>query len=109
MRVLKTSLITNETRPVNQFKKDISAQIFEKEFMAERDKIKFNPVTSDAPVPKFATRAKYGLKKTTIGPGYMREAPKDIGGLPEPVADQLAEVQPPPLPEPNGEDPTALK
>ena len=114
MKVLKTSLISNETRPVNTFKKDISAQIFEKEFMADRDKTKFNPVTSEAPVPKFATRAKYGLRKTTIGSGYMREAPQGLGApstpaLPEPVVDQLIEKQPQPLPEPNGEDPTPLK
>lgn len=106
MHVLKTSLISNETRPVNKFKKDISAQIFEKEFMADRDKTKFNPVTSDTPVPKFATRAKYGLRKTTIGPGYMREAPKELKApAPDPV---LAQLEPssaaPPLPEPNEQD-----
>lgn len=118
MRVLKTSLITNESRPKCLFNKDISAQIFEREFMADRDKTKFNPVTSDAPVPKFATRAKYGLRKTPIGPGYMREAPKELKAtVPESVMTQLEPAAAPPLPEPNGilkepteqseEDPTA--
>ena len=120
MRVLKTSLITNETRPKCQFNKDISAQIFEREFMADRDKTKFNPITSEAPVPKFATRAKYGLRKTTIGPGYMREAPNELrASVPDAVMSQLEPASAPPLPEPNGilkepkepveEDPTALK
>ena len=113
MKVLKTSLISNETRPKNKFKKDISAQIFEREFMAERDKTKFNPVTSDLPIPKFVTRAKHGLHKTTIGSGYMRESPRELSvpQLPEPVNSDLKEIEPRPLPEPNGkdEDPTPLK
>ena len=108
MKVLKTSLVTNETRPKNEFKKDLAAHIFEKEFMAERDKTKFNPVTSEAPVPKFATRAKYGLHKTTIGSNYMRQASADM--VPEFLRAKLEQQTTPPLPEPNGEeDPTALK
>lgn len=51
MHVLKTSLISNETRPVNTFKKDISAQIFERQYMEERDRRKFNPLKTDEPVP----------------------------------------------------------
>ena len=108
MRVLKSSLITNETRPVNHFKKDLAAHIFQKEFMAERDKSKFNPVTSEAPVPKFPTGAKYGLSKYTIGSNYMRQAPQDM--MPEFLRAQLEQQTTPPLPEPNGdEDPTALR
>lgn len=114
-RLLKTSLITSESRPKNKFKKDISAQIFEREFMAERDKTKFNPVESDLPVPKFTTRAKYGLHKTTIGSNYMREASQEM--MPEFLRAKLQQQTTPPLPEPNGkeeptskeEDPTPLK
>jgi hypothetical protein len=103
-KLLRTSLITDRTRPVNQFKKDISAQIFEREFMAERDKTKFNPVESDLPIPKFPTRPKYGFHKS--GMPMMRQAPESL--TPEYLrsSDQPASV--PPLPEGQDENPQPL-
>jgi cobalamin biosynthesis Mg chelatase CobN len=102
MKVLKTSLVTNETRPKNEFKKDISAQIFEKHYMAERDKRKFNPLETEEPVPEVVSVEK------TAESRYVPKLLQQKNIQPSLLA-QLQEQSVRPLPNGNGVSEPPLK